>query len=317
MYPILQCHKGGIMESIKQMIHDHDSMIIIAHIRPDGDCIGATQGLAHSIRFQYPDKKVFVRYEAVDYLAFLGAPDDVSDETFTKSLVISLDTAHRDRIYDPRYNTGKALVRIDHHPHVDFFGDIDHVDTTSPSTCNIITQMLLDWGWHIPLSSAQALYTGITTDTGRFRYRGVTEQTLSQAASLVKAGVEPTTIYDQLYQRDLTQVHFLGTFLSQAQTAKGVIYVVLSQAEIMASGLSEDQAANFISHLSDIEGYPIWLLVYQTKEGMWRVRLRSSGIVINEVAARYHGGGHPQASGCQLSSIDQLPELIADLERLL
>lgn len=305
------------MESIKQLIMEHDSIIIIAHVRPDGDCIGSTQGLAQTIRHQFPTKKVYVRYEAVDYLSFLGAPDEIDDTLFPNSLVISLDTATRERIYDPRFTLGKALLRIDHHPHVDFFGDIDYVDTTSPSTSNIITRLLTEFGWDIPQPAAVALYTGITTDTGRFRYRGVSEHTLRQAADLLKTGIQPVDIYDQLYARDLTQVHFLGSFLSQAQTANGVIYVVLDQEEITTSGLTEDQAANFISHLSDINGFPIWFLAYQTKEGIWRIRLRSSGIVINEVASRYEGGGHPQASGCQLTSIDQLPAFIADLERLI
>ncbi len=305
------------MEEIKQIIAENDSIIIIAHVRPDGDCIGATQGLAQTIRHQFPTKKVYVRYESLEYLAFLGAPDEIEDNLFPESLVISLDTANRDRIYDQRFSQGKALLRIDHHPHIDFFGDIDYVDTSSPSTCNIITRLLTEFGWQIPAAAALALYTGITTDTGRFRYRGVSEQTLRQAADLLKTGIQPVDIYDQLYARDLLQVHFLGTFLSQAQTANGVIYVVLHQQEIKDSGLSEDQAANFISQLSDINGYPIWFLAYQTMEGMWRVRLRSSGIVINEVASRYQGGGHPQASGCQLTSIVQLPEFIADLERLL
>lgn len=305
------------MDSIKQFITEYDSIIIIAHVRPDGDCIGATQGLAHTIRHQFPDKKVYVRYEALDYLSYLGAPDEVDDELFSTSLVISLDTASRERIYDQRFATGKALVRIDHHPHVDFFGDVDYVDTTSPSTCNIITRLMTEFGWTIPQSAAIALYTGITTDTGRFRYRGVSEQTLRQAADLLKTGIQPVDIYDQLYARELDHVHFLGTFLSRIQTGNGVVYVVLDQAEIKKSGLTEDQAANFISHLSDINGYPIWFLAYQTTEGIWRVRLRSSGIVINEVASRYQGGGHPQASGCQLSSIDQLPAFVSDLERLI
>jgi bifunctional oligoribonuclease and PAP phosphatase NrnA len=304
------------MDAIKQLITAHDSIIIIAHVRPDGDCVGATQGLAHTIRHQFPTKKVYVRFEALEYLAFLGAPDEIEDSLFPDSLVISVDTASRERIYDQRFTLGKALLRIDHHPHVDFFGDIDYVDTSSPSTCNIITRLIREFGWDIPASAATALYTGITTDTGRFRYRGVTEQTLRQAADLLKTGIQPVDIYDQLYARDLLHVHFLGTFLSQAQTANGVIYVVLHQQEIVDSGLSEDQAANFISHLSDINGYPIWFLAYQTKEGIWRIRLRSSGIVINDVASRYQGGGHPQASGCQLTSIDQLPAFIADLERL-
>lgn len=305
------------MDAIRQLITEHDSIIIIAHVRPDGDCIGATQGLAQTIRHQYPTKSVYVRYEALEYLAFLGSPDNIDDSVFPNSLVISLDTATRDRIYDQRFSLGKALLRIDHHPHVDFFGDVDYVDTSSPSTCNIITRLLTEFGWEIPTSAAIALYTGITTDTGRFRYRGVNEQTLRQAADLLKTGIQPVDIYDQLYARDLLQVHFLGTFLSQAQTAKGVIYVVLHQQEIKDSGLTEDQAANYISQLSDINGYPIWFLAYQTVEGIWRIRLRSSGVVINEVATRYQGGGHPQASGCQLTSIDQLPEFIADLERLL
>lgn len=305
------------MESIKNLIHEYNSIIIIAHIRPDGDCVGSTQGLAHAIRHRYPTKRVFVRFENTEYLSFLGMSDDITDEVFIESLVISLDTATQERIYDQRYSNGKALIRIDHHPHVDFFGDIDYVDTTSPSTCNIITRLLGEWGWEIPVASAHALYTGITTDTGRFRYRGVNEQTLHQAATLLQSGVDPIEIYDNLYKKELNQLHFLGTFLSKIQTAKGVIYVVLSKEDIAASGLPEDTVANYISQLSDIEGYPIWMLIYQTNEGQWRGRLRSSGIVINEVASTYQGGGHPQASGVMLTGPDQVPALLADLERLM
>ena len=306
------------MNEIKTMIEAADPIIIIAHVRPDGDCIGASEGLRHSILHQFPTKQVVCRYEALDYLAFIGTPDDVADELFPTALVISLDTANQERIYDQRYNTAKQLLRIDHHPHIDFFGDIDYVDTTSPSTCNIITRLLTEWNYTIPPIAAKALLTGITTDTGRFRYRGVTAETFQQAASLIATGIDVTEVYGPLYAKSIKELKFLGHFLSKVQTSpKGVVYVVLTQEDITSAQLTDDAAANFISQLADIQGYPIWFLVYQTHEWEWRVRLRSSSITINHVASQYQGGGHPLASGCKLEELDQLPAFIQALEALL
>ncbi len=306
------------MNEIKTMIEAADPIIIIAHVRPDGDCIGASEGLRHSILHQFPTKQVVCRYEALDYLAFIGTPDDVADELFPTALVISLDTANQERIYDQRYNTAKQLLRIDHHPHIDFFGDIDYVDTTSPSTCNIITRLLTEWNYTIPPIAAKALLTGITTDTGRFRYRGVTAETLTQAATLLKTGIDVTDVYQSLYEKTIEELQFLGQFLSKIQTSpKGILYVVLTQEDITLAQLTDDAAANFISQLSDVKGYPIWFLVYQTKESEWRVRLRSASITINQVASNYQGGGHPLASGCKLDDLNQLPAFIEELESLL
>jgi phosphoesterase RecJ-like protein len=306
------------MKSIQTMIEQAHSIIIIAHVRPDGDCVGASEGLRQAILHRDPRKRVYCRYEALDYLSFLGAPDDVSDEVFATSLVISLDTANQERIYDPRYAMGRQLVRIDHHPHVDFFGDIDHVDTSSPSTCNIITRLLSEWGYDIPVGAAKALLTGITTDTGRFRYRGVTNETFQQAATLLESGFDVTDVYDTLYTKQLVDLEFLGFFLTKLQRSdKGILYVVLRQEEIQSFGLSDDTAANFIGQLSDVKGHPIWFLVYETIDHVYRVRLRSRNIVINEVAAQYDGGGHPFASGASLPKLSDVERLVRDLEALL
>lgn len=306
------------MNEIKAMIEGANQIIIIAHVRPDGDCIGASEGLRHSILHQFPTKQVFCRYEALEYLAFVGSPDEVTDDLFPTSLVISLDTANQDRIYDQRYKNAKQIIRIDHHPHIDFFGDIDYVDTSSPSTCNIITRLLSEWNYTIPPVAAKALLTGITTDTGRFRYRGVTAETFMQAARLIETGIEVTDVYQTLYAKDIQELKFLGHFLSKLQTSpKGVVYVVLTQTDIALAQLTDDAAANFIGQLSDVKGYPIWFLVYQTQELEWRVRLRSSSVTINHVASNYQGGGHPLASGCKLNDLQQLPAFIQELEALL
>ncbi len=306
------------MNAIKDKIEKANSIIIIAHVRPDGDCIGSSEGLRHAIMHRFPEKQVHCRYEALDYLSFIGTPDDVDDSLFTTSLVISLDTANQDRIYDQRYKLAKELVRIDHHPHIDYFGDVDYVDTTSPSTCNIITRLLQEWDYEIPQVAAKALVVGMTTDTGRFRYRGVNSQTFEQAATLLKTGIDITSVYESLYEKSLNEIKFLGHFLTKVQRSDvGILYVILTQDDIRASHLTDDSAANFISQLSDIKGFPIWFLVYETKEGDLRVRLRSSHLVINGVASKYQGGGHPLASGCRLVSLDQLPDLVNDLETVI
>jgi bifunctional oligoribonuclease and PAP phosphatase NrnA len=306
------------MKAIQTLIEQANSIIMIAHVRPDGDCIGASEGLRHAILHRFPNKQVYCRYEALDAYAFLGKPDDVTNDVFSRSLVISLDTANQERIYDQRYASGKQLVRIDHHPHIDQFGDIDYVDPSSPSTCNIITRLLTEWGYEIPTAAAVALFTGITTDTGRFRYRGVTPETLKQAAALLETGIDITEVYQPLYQKHLNDLQFMGHVLTKVQSsANGILYVLLTQSDIQAYDLTDDTAANVVDQLSDVKGYPIWFVVYQTKEGDLRVRLRSDRVAIDQVAMKYQGGGHPFASGCRLTSFDDVTDLLHDLESLL
>jgi phosphoesterase RecJ-like protein len=306
------------MNQIKTMIERADTIIIIAHVRPDGDCIGASEGLRHSILHQFPSKRVWCRYEALDHLSFLGSPDEVSDDLFPTALVFSLDTANQERIYDQRYTTAKQLIRIDHHPHIDFFGDVDYVDTSSPSTCNIITRLLLEWNYVIPPVAAKALLTGMSTDTGHFRYRGVTADTFLQAARLLESGIDVTDVYQPLYAKTIQELQFLGYFLTKLQISpKGIVYVVISQTEIQQFALTDDAAANFVGQLSDIKDHPIWFLLYETTDHEWRIRLRSDSIAIHHVASDFQGGGHPFASGCKLTHLDQLPEFLHALETLL
>lgn len=306
------------MNTIIDKIKEYDSICIIMHIRPDGDCYGSSFGLKQLILDNFNNKTVYVLGEKHPTFYYMGETDDVSDEILKESLVISVDTGSRSRVADQRFTLGKYLLRIDHHVHIDPFGDYEYIDTESPATSLIITKLAMDFKLTVSKLAASCLFTGIVTDTGRFRYRGVTSLTHDAASFLLRLGFDQHEIYDNVYKKDLKTLKFEGELNTHLHTSEnGVLYAKLPRSIIDSSGLTDKQVAEFVSKLADIDGYPVWVLFYQVKNMRIRARIRSKNVPINKVAENYHGGGHKVAAGAVVDSWDEAENLVTELDELL
>ena len=169
--------KKQILDEIKQ----NDSIIIVRHVRPDGDCIGSSFGLREILKASFPDKKIYSVGDGMpEYLGFLGKEDNISEDIYKESLVIVVDTATSKRIASPLYNQGKKVIKIDHHIPVDDYGYINYVREDYPACCQIIADLALTFPSDLVLNeqAAKCLYTGLVTDTGRFRFRSVNSKTM-------------------------------------------------------------------------------------------------------------------------------------------
>lgn len=307
-----------IQEKIINKIQEYNTIIIHRHVIPDGDAYGSSFGLAELIRTTFLDKKVYVVGEELDYLRYIGTTDKVEDSVYEGALVIITDTSNAARISDERWKLGAYKIKIDHHPFSDEFADIEWIDTSYTSTCEMITSLLIEHQLKTSDNGARCLYNGIVSDTGRFLFRGVSEQTLRYASELLKYNFDMIELYAYMYTQSKSMVRFKGyALLNFEETANGVGYIKLTNELLKELNIDENSASSQVNTLSNIEGIKIWAFFVEDKaNGDIRVNLRSSGAAVNEIAKKYGGGGHVQAAGARVKTWDMINQMIQDLDQL-
>lgn len=307
--------KQQILDSIKE----YSKIIIHRHVRPDPDAYGSQGGLAEIIKTSFPEKKVYTVGKEEVSLHFLRRMDVIDDSQYEDALVIVCDTANQERVCDSRYTNGKMLIKIDHHPNDDPYGDLLWVDTTASSVSEMIYDFYLfgkDQGLKMNIEAARLLYSGIVGDTGRFLYPSTTEKTFSHAGELIKYPFSRTDIYNQMYEIDANIVKLSGYVLqNHVMLSSGVAYMRLDKEVLKQYQATPAQASLLVGNLSSIKGIKAWVFFIE-EEDQIRVRLRSKGPVINIVAKKYNGGGHPLASGASIFSWDEMNHVIEDLEKV-
>ena len=310
-----------MFKKILEKIKEYNRIIIHHHIRPDGDCIGSQMGLKHLLKATYPEKEIYaVGGDLLEYLNYIAEHDEVSDELYKDALVIVVDTSKKDRIFDERYSTGAYLIKIDHHDDSEEFGDIQYVNEKCSACSAIITEFYLANKDELILTdkAAKALYFGITTDTGRFRYRGVDGNILRSAASLVDSGIDIEDIYTNLYTDEIVNLKLRGyVYKNFKVTENGVLYIYFSNRMMKKFGVTRDTAGNLVNSLDSVKGSLIWVAFIEQENKDIRVRIRSRFVEINDVARNYRGGGHLNASGATLKSKKELKPLLNELDKKL
>ena len=305
--------KEIILETIKQ----YDTIIIHRHVRPDPDAYGSQGGLAEVLKTSFPEKSIYTVGQEDESLRFLRIPDQITDDTYNGALVIVCDTANEARISDERYRKGDKLIKIDHHPNEDPYGDILWVDTKASSTSEMIYDLFLfgkDKGLKMSNEAARLLYAGIIGDTGRFLFSSTTNKTFSYAGELIHYDFSRTDIYNNMYDLKPNIVKLNGYILLNYQTvANGAAYVKLSKELLKQFDAIPSEASILVSSLGNIEGILAWVFFIE-EEDQIRVRFRSKGPVINNIARKFKGGGHPLAAGASIYSWADAEEVIRELE---
>src|SRR5699024_10395858 len=270
------------------------------------------------IKSSFPEKEVFIVGEEDPALHFLVRMDDVSDSLYTDALVIVCDTANTERISDERYTLGKKVIKIDHHPNNDQYGDILWIDTNASSTSEMIYELYLeakDDGFQMNNHAARLIYAGIVGDTGRFLFPSTSTKTFQYAAELVTYNFDRPSLYQGMYSIKDNIARLRGHVLKHFELSpNGVSSVKLSQSTLQAYNISPLETGQLVSILGDIEGIKAWAFFIEGEDDLIRVRLRSKGPIINEIAARYGGGGHPLAAGASVKSWDEADLLVEELE---
>ena len=303
------------MKAILEKIKEYNRIVIFRHKRPDGDAVGSTKGMREILRASFPEKEILLlNCDYSDYVAFLGGEDEPQDDEFYKSaLGIVIDTATVDRISNPKYALCREIAKIDHHIDKAPYGDLMWVEEERSSSCEMIVAFYDAFRDELKLTreAATYLFTGMVTDSGRFRFRSVSGDTMRLAAILLDAGVDIDHIYAELYMKDFSILRFQGKIYKRIKrTANGVAYLYISRAMRRRLGLTHEQASAAVSYMDSIRDSMIWLAFIESDDGSIRVRLRSRFVTVSELAEQYRGGGHACAAGATVYNKKEVQALL-------
>ena len=308
-----------MFEAVLQAIRDYDTIIIHRHKRPDGDAMGSQLGLKHLILENFPGKTVYAVGDDPGYFGFMegAVMDSVDDSVYAGALAFILDSAARHLISDERYDLAAKRVRIDHHIFCEEIADIEVVDTSYESCCGMIAALAEEGGLAHNQLSAKSLYTGMVTDSGRFRYDGTTARTFRLASTLMEQKFDTNALFRDLYADDFSSKKLKASFILKIQfSPKNVAFIYTTLEEFKALQLDTFTVSRaMVNTMADIRGVDIWVNFTETDKGVL-CELRSNRFNINPVAVKYGGGGHQKASGATVADRATAMAMLADLDEL-
>lgn len=305
-----------MFEKIIEAIGAYNRIIIHRHQSPDGDAIGSQVGLKNLIRDSFPEKEVYAVGDPAGRYSFIrdSEMDVIPDEYYDGALAIILDTSAASLISDDRYKRAKLTARIDHHIFVEKIADIEVTDTSCESCCGLIAELSRESGLPLGEIAAKALYTGMVTDSGRFRYDSTTSETHIRAAHILKTPFDTGEIFSSLYSDDLSKIQLRARFTLKIQTTdKGVAFIYTTQEEVRELGVDTFTISRgMVNTMSEIRGIHSWVNFTETEDGVL-CEIRSSKYNINPIAVSHGGGGHKKASGATLKDKAEAMALLGEL----
>lgn len=334
---IINKHKKEYRK-IYKLIKSFDDIVVFRHQMPDYDALGTQMGLVTWLKDNFPHKRI--RYVGEDHVSFtprLYPPMEIIEDSYfdCKFLAIVVDTGNAKRISDERYQKANKLVKIDHHPNVEPYGNIVVVDHEMAAASELVANMIVFFNdllikeskqdnlespkGVLTKEAAHYLYSGIAGDSGRFMYSSTSPHTFAIAQVLVATGFNLSTdVYQLMYMKHVDDLKVTAYILNNFNLSKGgVAYYVLTSEIQETLKITPERGKENVNLFANIEGINAWCSVTEdAKKGEWRISIRSKGVRIDGVAAKFGGGGHAQASGAVIKTIEELPELIKELDKL-
>ncbi len=295
-------------------IKKYKKIYIARHIGPDPDAFGSQMSLKESIKLTFPEKEVYAVGATVSRFKYFGKVDKVQSFDYENGLLIVVDTPDIKRVDIDNFLSFKHVVKIDHHPMVDKFGPVEYIDDNCSSASEMILKLINHTKLKINESIAGNIFIGIVSDTNRFLYNA-NPKTFALITDLIKKQkIDVDHLYRLVYSKPLSEVRLMGHIASTLKVDKyGFACVELDEDVMNSFGSDLAAASNMINDFNNINEVIVWVFITKDKSNLYRVNIRSRGPVINEVAARYGGGGHKYASGVRTDSKETVDKLIKDL----
>ena len=303
---------------IYKKIKKYDSIVLARHVGPDPDALGSTFGLKESILATFPKKKVYVIGVGTSKFHYLGTVDKLPEDT-SKSLLIVLDTPDKKRVDGIENSSFAYSIKIDHHPFVESFCDIEWIDDTSSSASQLVMELIFHTKLKVTKEAASKLYIGLIADTERFLYQYTTPKTFDLVSKLISTtNLNFTELYPRLYMRSIKDMKFQAYLMSNLTiTENGFGYVKLEESILQEYKVDAATAGNMINSFNYTEEMIAWGFFSQDKmNNNIRGSVRSRGPVINETLAHFGGGGHAFASGIRVPDFDKVDEVITALDEV-
>ena len=304
-------------KKIIKIIKKYDKIVLARHISPDPDAIASQIALRDSIKLTFPNKEVYAVGAGVHKFKYLGALDKPDLSTLNNSLLIVLDVPNFYRVDGINGLEYDAILKIDHHPAEDIVGDVDWTDSAKSSTCEMSAVLLLYTPLAMDTKIAEDLYVGMVFDSDRFLLPNTSAETLKTAYELVKtSNINFVNLYDNLYERSINEEKFRAYLINNIEITENRFgFIFVPSEDLKKFNVEPTSVSNQVNDFYFIKELMCWMfVVYDERNDIYKANIRSRGPVINEVAAKYNGGGHKFASGCRTSDYKVIEALAKDLD---
>ena len=306
------CHQ--ILEKIKA----YNTIIIHRHMKPDPDALGSQVGLKALLEQHFPEKTIKVVGFNEPTLTWLAKMDQVEDTDYQGALTIICDTANTARIDDKRYTKAESIIKIDHHPNDEVYGDLVWVDTNSSSASEMIALFAEATNLELSDYAAKMLCAGIIGDTGRFLYPSTSARTLRIASQLREHNFDYAELTRKMDTMSFKIAKLQGYVYDHLEVDEnGAARVILTQEILKKYDVTDAETAAIVGAPGRIDTVSLWGIFVEQADGHYRVRLRSKFVPINGVAKEHDGGGHPLASGANSYSLEENELIYQKLKNLL
>lgn len=302
-------------KKIFKEIKKYDTIVIARHIGVDPDALASQIALRESIKLTFPNKKVYAVGTGSAKFSHIGKLDKLED--IDQALLIVTDTPDLKRVDIPDITKFKYKIKIDHHPFVEKFCDLELIEDYSSSACEIIMRLILDTKLKCNQYIAEVLFTGLVSDSNRFLFDSCTSETfLLVSKYLDEYQFTISKLYEKLYLRPLNEVRLEGYIESNmVVTDNGLAYIKITDEIINQFEVDSASAGNMVNNFNFIKEVLVWATITEdVKNKQIRVSIRSRGPVINKVAELYNGGGHQFAAGARVKNFEEADKLMLDLD---
>lgn len=306
-----------LFKDILKQIRKYENIVIARHIGADPDALGSQFALKELLKENFKEKKVYAIGAIASKFRFMGILDKPENLDLSKTLLIVLDTPDIKRIDGvDNINDYAYIIKIDHHPVVDKYANIEYIEDCS-STSQIIFKFILENKLKMTSKIAENIYIGIVGDTDRFLHDYTTNETVRLASQLLDmSNIEFTKLYELIYTRPLSEVRFQGYIYQNLKlTENNVAYIKLTDEIMKEFEVDSSSAGNMINDLKFVQEILVWVFFSEdTKMNIIKANIRSRGPAINDVAMLFGGGGHKYASGARLTSWSDAEGLLKALD---
>lgn len=289
---------------IKNRLASANKIVIVSHVRPDGDAIGSLLGLGLALRNAGKSVQMVLVDGVPSSFRYLeGSETIVREPSGDHDTFITVDCADFKRTGKIFENFGQPDLNIDHHKTNEKFGKLNLIEAEEVATAAILTNHLPQWGLTITQPVAAALLTGIITDTLGFRTSNTTPEALRQTATLMETGVDMPDIYMRaLVKKTYPAARYWGAGLSSLQSKNGIVWGTLTLADRKAAGYGGNDDADLINMISAIDGNKVGMVFVEQGDNHVKISWRAleNGIDVSPIAKHFKGGGHAAAAGADI-----------------
>lgn len=302
--------------SIFEEIKKYDKIVIARHIGVDPDALASQVALRDAIRLTFPNKQVYAVGNSSSKFGYFPKLDRMPSEL--DGLLIIVDTPDKKRVDIPDMSNFSKIIKIDHHPWIETYCDIEYIDDKASSASEIILDFINNTELLIDQEIAEVLFMGIVSDTNRFLF-STTSKTLLIVSNLLRDySLDVPKLYENIFLRPLKEIRLQGYIEQHMEvTENGLAHIMITNQIISDLGVDSGSAGNLVNNLNNISEVLVWVMISEdVKNGIYKFNIRSRGPVVNTIAERYNGGGHKFAAGARVTDKELVDKLLKELDEI-